>query len=193
MHTFVDILIIDIECTCNDDPQLPKEKVEIIEIGAVVCRLSTDSFSVLDTLQLYVQPEFTQRLTDFCTALTGIQQQQVDSAPLLHTALKKLEDWLSTFQLSTWASWGKFDDRQFADEAHLKGIDNPLDAFQHLNLKQLFARKHGHRVGLARAIQLSGLKFIGRHHSGIDDTRNIAQLLESDPLLREAILSRVKQ
>lgn len=192
MRTFVDILIIDIECTCNDDPQLPKEQVEIIEIGAVVCRLSTDSFAVLDTLQLYVQPSFTKKLTDFCTQLTGIEQLQVNSAPLLDSALDTFADWLSAFQLSTWMSWGKFDDRQFSYETQLKNLKNPLGSFQHLNLKQLFARKRGHRVGLGRAIQLSGLEFKGRHHSGLDDAKNIAQLLGNDQVLREAVLSRVK-
>ena len=185
------ILIIDIECTCNEDPPLEREKVEIIEIGAVIGQLYSDSFKVLDTLQLYVQPTLTSKLTPFCTSLTGIGQHTVDSAPKLSAALTNFENWISTFQIKNWVSWGKFDEKQFQVETNLKSLVNPLQGFQHLNMKQLYARKRGHRVGIFKAIELSKLEFIGQHHSGLDDARNIAQLLETDERLRGAILSRV--
>lgn len=37
----------------------------------------------------------------------------------------------------------------------------------------------------------SGLSFQGRHHSGLDDTRNIGRLIDHDDLLREAVMNRI--
>lgn len=185
-------LLIDLECTCNDDPTLASDEMEIIEIGAVIVLLGVGTFEVLDDRQIYVKPQWHATLSNFCTDLTGIQQQEVDQSPPLKDALELLKNWISKHSITIWGSWGKFDQRHFSTETRIKELQNPLEPLQHINIKQLFARKRGHRVGLARAIQLSGLEFIGRHHSGIDDARNIAQILESDQLLREAVLSRAK-
>lgn len=124
--------------------------------------------------------------------MTGITQSTVDAAIILEEALPLLEDWLQTNNVSAWASWGKFDASQFMRECELKQLKNPMADFQHLNVKQLFARKFGHRVGLQRALDLRGLTFAGRLHSGIDDAKNVARLVAAEPQLREALLKRIK-
>ncbi|PHS63818.1 MAG: 3'-5' exonuclease [Thalassobium sp.] len=184
-------LLIDLECTCNDDPPLPKGESEIIEIGAILGQLRVEGFSLIDELQLYVRPTIHPTLTPFCTTLTGIEQQTVNCAPELETSFRLLTDFLREYSPTAWGSWGKFDARQFETEAVSKSIPNPIALLPHHNIKQLFARKRGHRVGLARAVQLSGLHFQGQHHSGLDDARNIGRLIEHDDLLREAILKRL--
>ncbi|TLM79159.1 exonuclease domain-containing protein [Microbulbifer harenosus] len=191
MKSGINLLLLDLECTCNDQPPLPSEDMEIIEIGAVVGKLRLDSFELLGRRQIYVLPQWHQALTPFCKDLTGIQQQDVDQAPPLKEAIQLLECWMADYDVRIWGSWGKFDQRHFSSETRLKELQSPLEPLQHINMKQLFARKRGHRVGLARAVQLSGLEFLGRHHSGVDDARNIAQLLENDGLLREAVLARL--
>ncbi|MEV7971897.1 hypothetical protein [Cellulomonas sp. NPDC089187] len=49
----------------------------------------------------------------------------------------------------------------------------------HRNLKQEFTERQGlrQRPGPDDAIHLAGLGFVGTHHRGVDDARNIAQLL----------------
>ena len=185
------LLLIDLECTCNDDPPLPKGESEIIEIGMVLGPLAPQGFTVIDELQLYVQPTIHPTLTRFCTELTGIAQETINQAPLLKAALSQLTGFLEKHSPIAWGSWGKFDARQFEVEAANKSLPNPLASMPHHNIKQLFARKRGHRVGLARAVQLSGLRFQGRHHSGLDDARNIGRLIDHDDLLREAVMKRL--
>lgn len=187
----VDIVIIDIECTCDDAKNLPRSEMEIIEIGAVFGRLTDVSFVLVDEVRIYVRPVIHAKLTQFCISLTGITQDVVDTASPLSEGLKRFAGRISSNSPRVWGSWGNFDLRQFEKESLSKNITNPLVALPHVNIKQLYARKRGHRVGLARAIRLSGLVFQGRHHSGLDDARNIAQLLEVDGVLREAILQRV--
>jgi len=191
MNTPPSLLLIDLECTCNDDPPLPQGESEIIEIGMVLGLLAPEGFAEIDELQLYVQPTSHPTLTPFCTELTGIEQETVNDAPLLKAALSQLTGFLEKHSPLAWGSWGKFDARQFDQETADKSLPNPLASMPHHNIKQLFARKWGHRVGLARAVQLSGLSFEGRHHSGLDDAKNIGRLIDHDDLLREAVMKRL--
>lgn len=124
--------------------------------------------------------------------LTGISQKQVDNADELGRVLSSLQSWLTSVSPQAWGSWGKFDHRQFEEETMAKGLFNPLDRLKHINIKQLFARKRKHRVGLGRALERSNMVFEGRQHSGIADARNIARLIEADELLRGAVLQRVE-
>lgn len=192
METGVRIALIDLECTCDVDVSLMVEGHEIIEIGAVVCDLTMDSLAIVDSLQLYVRPIYNPVLSEFCIQLTGIEQTTVDQAKPLFAALLELHLWIMKSQIEVWGSWGGFDKSQFIKECGLKELKNPLDEFQHFNIKQLFARKFGHKVGLGRALTMKGISFEGRAHTGIDDARNIAILLSNTKILRDAILQRVK-
>ncbi|WP_133245570.1 3'-5' exonuclease [Pelagibaculum spongiae] len=184
------LLLIDLECTCCDMQSIPRESMEMIEIGAVVGELSESQFKTIDICQLYIQPEDYPQLTAFCTELTGISQLQVDAAEKLPAVLLEFAKWLDEVRPQAWGSWGKFDLRHFTFEVESKRLENPLINLQHFNIKQLFSRIHKHRVGLARAVMMSKLEFVGRHHSGVDDARNIANILAHDLKLRQAVLKR---
>ena len=49
----------------------------------------------------------------------------------------------------------------------------------HVNLKEQFsiAQKLTRRYGMAQVLKLTGVELVGTHHRGIDDARNISQLL----------------
>ena len=189
------LIIIDVEATCDDQGRVPRDESEMIEIGAVAVVLSYKESGIDvtlgETFQCYIQPQIHPHLTQFCSELTGISQEQVEAAQLLNNALVQLEMWLTARQPDAWGSWGKYDKTQFAQESALKQLANPLVELPHLNLKQLFARKRKHRVGLQRALLLSGLEFDGRPHSGLDDARNIGRLLLNDELMARAVAARV--
>ena len=189
MSDHIKMALIDVECTC-DVEKFERNQHEIIEVGAVAGILSDSTFEVIDEMQLFVRPLLFPQLSAFCISLTGIQQAAVDEAQSLAYALPSLERWLNHNQIRMWGSWGKFDDSQFKIECKEKAIDNPLGNIFHCNVKQVFARKFKHRVGMGRALQLRGLEFLGRQHSGIDDARNIGKLLTSEQILREAILKK---
>lgn len=180
-------LIIDLECTCDSPKNLPKDEIEIIEIGAVVGSLTRAGFDFLDRKQIYVKPCIHTRLTTFCTGLTGIEQSVIDSSEGLREVVPLLENWLQKYSPVGWGSWGKFDFNQVRNEFESKGIENPLSQIDHINIKQGFARKHGHRVGLERALSIIDLEFQGRAHSGIDDAKNIGNILSYSGSVREYI------
>jgi inhibitor of KinA sporulation pathway (predicted exonuclease) len=71
-----------------------------------------------------------------------------------------------------------YDKNHFISECEFFELKNPVNAY-HLNLKSAFAQKlRIKRCGLQKALEYVGFTFIGQHHRGIDDTRNITQLLD---------------
>ncbi|KAL7425065.1 NAPDH-dependent diflavin reductase [Cryptotrichosporon argae] len=71
----------------------------------------------VDTFHTYVRPTWQPRLSEFCTGLTGITQETVDTAPTFPEALLKLEDWMD--------SWGLRDGDQLRDAMWV--TDGPWD------------------------------------------------------------------
>lgn len=187
----MNFLIIDLECTCDDLPTIPREEMEIIEIGAILGAVKSEGFPTFYEYRAYIRPTIHPKLTTFCTSLTGISQETVNGAQPLPEALHGLQCWLDDVMPCAWGSWGKFDSTQFQMECSVKGLLNPLERYPHYNLKQLFARKRGHRVGLARALQLSSMEFEGRHHSGLDDAKNVGRILARDDLVRTTLLAKL--
>ena len=169
------ILVVDLEATCSDTD--PAFDMETIEIGA--CWVGVDGL-VLDRFQSFVRPVVNPQLTAFCTSLIGIRQADIDSAPLFPDAAAALRDFVSQHQQpgSVWASWGAYDARQIDIDCARHGVENPLADWGHINLKKEFARVQKiKRVGMKMALSIVGLPLEGKHHSGIDDARNIARLM----------------
>jgi len=59
-----------------------------------------------------------------------------------------------------------------------------------INLRDIFARHYGcKRLGIKQSLEVLGLEFIGRPHSGLDDARNLAtlavNLMQHEAVLRE--------
>jgi len=171
------VLVIDLEATCDEGDGLPTMDMEIIEIGAV---WATVEGSVLDTFQALVRPVVRPHLTPFCRQLTNIQQADVDGAELFPAVAARLASFAQRHQApgATWGSWGQFDFKQLARDCERHGVQNPLAAFEHVNLKRRFAKARKIKeVGMARALQMVGLPLDGAHHRGLDDARNITKLL----------------
>ena len=171
------ILVIDLEATCDDDPDFSPDHMEIIEIGAVWAATNGEAIAAF---QSCVRPLVHPTLSDFCKSLTGIAQADVDAAATFAEVASKLASFAKQHVNAhpTWGSWGQYDFNQIARECERHGIDNPLDGFTHRNLKREFARTRKIKeVGMAKALQIAGLPLQGAHHRALDDAKNIARLL----------------
>lgn len=171
-------LVIDLEATCCDRKSICREEMEIIEIGAVM--LDSQSLHVLDEFQTFIKPVRHPILTNFCTELTSITQDLVDSAPIFIEAISSLRDWLNNYSDVLFCSWGDYDRKQFILDANYHNIGLPYPIpHRHLNLKQLFTESQGlaKKFGMNGALELAGIELVGTHHRGIDDARNIAKLM----------------
>lgn len=169
-------LVIDFEATCCDKGTVPREHMEIIEVGAVMVDAST--LQTIDEFQTFIRPTRHPQLTPFCTALTSIQQKDVDSAPTYREAINRFKAWLYRYSAFAFCSWGDYDLRQLQQDCDFHKVPYPISA-SHINLKRLMVERQSlsKKPGLDEAIRLAGLEFVGSHHRGIDDARNIARLL----------------
>ena len=166
-------LVVDLEATCDDGGQVPRDRSEIIEIGAVL--VEGKKLEPVAEFASFVKPVLHPKLTRFCMELTTITQEQVDTAPgFVEVAAK-----LAAFgKGALFCSWGNYDRNQLAADAARHGLPSPLGP-EHMNIKQAFADAVGlsRGIGTYAALAKAGLQPAGTHHRGIDDARNIARLL----------------
>ncbi|MEN0056486.1 MAG: 3'-5' exonuclease [Mucilaginibacter sp.] len=78
----------------------------------------------------------------------------------------------------TWASYGAYDRTMLKDQCMKLGIPYPMSD-HHINVKILFSEVHGltKGVGMAHALRMLNLSLEGTHHRGVDDAKNIANIL----------------
>ena len=171
-------LIIDLEATCSEDNSIPRRSMEMIEIGAVM--LNSTTLQVEGEYQTFIRPILHPQLTEFCTALTSISQQDVAVAPLFSDALEAFQRWMRPFGSALFCSWGDYDKHQFKKDCRLHGVNYPFSG-NHLNLKKAFSMAIDSRkmFGMAGALERLGLSLEGTHHRGIDDARNVARIVQA--------------
>lgn len=169
-------LIIDLEATCCNQKRVPRNEMEIIEIGAVM--VAQDSFTAVDEFQTFIRPVRHPQLTPFCTELTSIKQSDLTHAPRYREALSLLQQWLTDFEHYLFCSWGDYDKSQFEQDCRFHQVSYPFGA-AHLNIKKQFSQSQGYtkKHGMARALKLANVALEGTHHRGIDDARNMAKLM----------------
>jgi inhibitor of KinA sporulation pathway (predicted exonuclease) len=170
-------LIVDLEATCSDDGAVPREEMEIIEIGAVM--LGARNFEVESEFQAFVNPVRHPELTAFCMELTNIRQEDVAGAPLFADSLARLQAWMTAYPAALFCSRGDYDRNQFIQDCEFHQLAYPFGP-GHLNLKAEFGKQFGlkKKLGITGALKHLGLEFVGSHHRGLDDANNIARIVQ---------------
>jgi 3'-5' exoribonuclease 1 len=177
------LAVCDVEATCEESGFKGYEH-EIIEFPVVVVDL--ESGEIHDEFHSYVRPTVNTTLSDFCTRLTGITQPQIDTSPALPEVLAQFEEWRVDKGLEyseegrnfAFAADGPWDLRYFLHgECSRKGIAKAAYFDKWVNVKQLFADFYQTKTcKIHKMLEKQGMRFEGRLHSGIDDTRNIARI-----------------
>ena len=88
-----DYLIIDLEATCDNGGLVPRDEMEIIEIGGVL--VDHETLEPIDEFASVVRPVRRRTLTPFCVELTSITQAQVDAAPRFPAVMHELADFVA--------------------------------------------------------------------------------------------------
>jgi 3'-5' exoribonuclease 1 len=171
----VTYIIVDFEATCSDQGHVPREEMEIIEVGAVA--LWGNGPNIRGEFQSFVRPIRHPNLTEFCKRLTSISQRKVDSAEPFSVVLERFASWIDVFDAPTFCSWGDYDKYQLQQDCSFHSVPYPFGQV-HVNIKTRFAENFNLRkpCGLEEALRRVGLPFEGTPHRGIDDARNMANL-----------------
>ena len=171
-------LVIDVEATCwkgNPPSGVPvnERKNEIIEIG--ITPVSLPDQKVQESESIIVWPTTTE-ISEFCTELTTLTPEYVtQNGRTFGSAIYYMHSKYRT-DSNIWASWGKYDDQAFTRQCEREGVRYPFNN-RHLNIKALFAWKHGFSCSMAKALKYLNIPMDGTLHRGVDDSRNIAEIL----------------
>lgn len=170
-------LIVDLEATCTDSNEFPRSQMEIIEIGAVAVN-GTD-FTIIDEFSEFVKPTRNPVLTEFCRRLTSSRQCDVDKAGVFSIVCQRFHDWVARHPDGIFCSWGNYDRNQLIQDCMRHRVPYPFASDYHINIKSRFAKQQGigKKVGMQKALKLTGIPLEGTHHRGIDDARNMVKLL----------------
>lgn len=184
------IAILDFEATCDEGARSPTPQ-EVIEFPTVL--LDNETLEIVDAFSSFVQPLHHPTLTAFCEDLTSITQADVDGAELFPEVYAQHLTWLGSHGLSvddpagepSWAfltcgGWDLATMFPVQCAACVPPIREIPKAYaQWINVKTPFSQWAGQRKapGMAGMLKAMGLRLDGRHHRGIDDCRNIAQIV----------------
>lgn len=184
------LCIVDFECTCSEDNGDKSGKGwnhEIIEFPAVFMNAITGEIDF--EFHCYVRPTERPQLTEFCTTLTGIDQATVDASCTLDEALVQFDAFLSDHRLVHEKRRRHEDDRRFVictdgpwdvqkflrPEVTRKNLPFAKYWINIVNIRRAFSQVHDCKWCVINdMLEKLGLTFVGRPHSGIDDSRNIA-------------------
>lgn len=169
------LLLVDLEATCWERSEHRADEMETIEIGAVW--IEPGAVRPAREFQAFVRPVRHPELSDFCRRLTTITQAEVDAAAPFPAVFARFLAWAGPLDSALFASWGEYDARQFQRDCRVHGVAYPFD--RHWNVKRAVGRARGRRpAGMAEVLAELELPLTGTHHRGLDDTRNIARILE---------------
>ena len=168
------LLVVDLEATCWAGNPPEGQETDIIEIG--VCTLDVATGRRLDKVSIVVRPE-RSAVSEYCTALTTLTQDEVEQGISFHEACGLLQTRYGSRE-RLWASYGDYDRQMFERECRSHGVDYPFGK-GHINVKSLFAVVQGldQELPLNEAMEWLGFPLEGHHHRGEDDAWNIARIL----------------
>lgn len=166
-------IIFDLEATCWEKSK--GRKNETIEIGAV---LVNEQKEIISEFVQFIKPIVHPELSTFCTELTSIKQEDVDSAPGFLEATTRFKEWFACGKEPyVLCSWGFYDRNQLKGDSEIHGL-NADWVDRHISLKHQYQYLRDLRrgIGMKRALENEGFELDGTHHRGIDDARNITKI-----------------
>ncbi|ELR24980.1 Znfinger in Ran binding protein [Acanthamoeba castellanii str. Neff] len=186
-HEYDYLVVIDFEATCDEgeQPKVTRENQEIIEFPWVVIDLVNQQ--VIDKRQIYVRPEWTSQLTPFCVKLTGITDDKLREAPLLHEAMAQFDRYVDdcfarrgkTFCILTDGDWDL--KMCLLQETRKKDIARAPHYMTYFDVKEeflkVFPQPSHYKPSLMTMLRHLNLVMEGRHHSGLYDCVNISNIV----------------
>ncbi len=188
------ICVLDFEATCDDDMKVSHMDHEIIEFPSVLLKYDNGKIERIAEIQMYCKPKNTSILTKFCIELTGITQEQVDNGISFLEAYNNHLNWLRSNITNFDEEYsngnvyiltcGRWDLETMIPKEYRNWNFNKNDMHNiyrnFVNCKYEYKTHYGDENVYGMTYMLNKLNLVleGRHHSGIDDCKNIARIVE---------------
>jgi len=186
-HRFDYLVIMDFEATCDSgiNPIITRENQEMIEFPFVVMDLKTNQ--IIHQERHYVKPTLTEKLTPFCTQLTGITDETLQKEGIpLSFALQYFHRYAKTNFIGANKTFCILTDSEWdikgllIKEAKLKGIFIEPYFRTYYDLRREYTKCYPFAVvrGLRSMVEQSGLEFVGKHHNGLCDCLTVSEIVK---------------
>jgi RNA:NAD 2'-phosphotransferase (TPT1/KptA family)/inhibitor of KinA sporulation pathway (predicted exonuclease) len=187
------LFVLDFEANCVNNGKLnPQEIVEFPIVPIEVAKAEVVPEMIFHT---YIKPQH-HEITPFCTELTGITSEMVSKGVSLEKALEMFDEHLEKFKLAeedfVFVTCGNWDlNTCLKKEANFKKITLRSCFRRFINIKDVFrlCKKGPKKIGMQGMLKFCNIELEGRHHSGIDDSKNIAKIM-CDILKQGALINR---
>ena len=182
------ICILDFEATCWNDNGIgignkDKSQIEIIEFPSILYKLQNNKLEKIGEFHEYVKPIIHPILSEFCVKLTGIKQETVDKADIFPNVFNRHYKWLSSsipnLDNLLFLTCGAWDLKiQLPRELNNKRLKKNEAYLNFINIKDEFEYFYKSKAyGMDGMLKYLKMSLDGKHHSGIDDCRNISKIL----------------
>lgn len=186
-----ELVIFDIEASCEDKRINPRYNMETIELGAVKI---ADGI-IVDEFKTFIKPEYVNKLTPFCTELTGITYDDLKDAPSFNEGI--LDFYSFIYGLPIY-SCGEFDRKFLTKELREKGtnyshiiVEEAINS-SHKNLKKNYSNITGEKMaGMNKMAHFLNIEIDGDAHRALDDSRNLAKIYIKLEQIRKSKLAEV--
>ncbi|XP_011304934.1 ERI1 exoribonuclease 3 [Fopius arisanus] len=181
VQPFKYLLVLDFEATCEKD--IPIETPEIIEFPCVA--LNTQSWEIEEIFHRYIKPRVKPILTPFCTELTGIMQETVDDEEHFPQVFKDFSSWMQRNNFDkdkcAFVTCGDWDLKvMLPGQCAIDGLKVPEYLNKWINLKRSYCEATQiYPKSLNDMIRRLKLQPQGRAHSGLHDSINMVQVIET--------------
>lgn len=167
------ICVFDLEASCWEFPN-PLLRQEIIEIGAFLVNSYGELESQFNEL---VRPTEISGISSYCAQLTGITQDELETADSFPEVYDRWREWMNAdLDSITCLSWGSKDWQLLIGECEYHSLN--LKGIRYYDLKSQYhqIRVNKRKVGLNRALKNEGYSFEGHMHRALDDSYNLTKL-----------------
>ncbi len=176
-------ILIDLEATCWERNEKNKHPYsEIIEICAIAINAS---FEIIDEFSELIKPKVEPELSEYCIELTGITQQNIDSARSFEEVIKSFDDWLFKLEKKDnpikMIAWGNYDQILLRKNLLMSNATGEVRKYykRFINLQARFEKlKHisDGNCKLTKAMSIIGQSFEGKEHRGMADAKNMLKV-----------------
>ncbi len=167
-------IILDLEATCwRGRP--PNGINEVIEIGAVKINHYGE---ITGTFSRLIKPLINPKLSGFCKKLTGISQEQINTADSFVKVMEEFQDFIGFGEEDyILYSWGNNDKSFLTTNCAVHEIDYEwLEPFVDMHKKYLTHRGTKRKSGLKFVVESEGFEFEGDQHSAYIDAYNLSKI-----------------
>jgi inhibitor of KinA sporulation pathway (predicted exonuclease) len=167
-------IVLDLEATCwRGKP--PNGINEVIEIGAVRINAYGEVKGFFSKL---IKPVVNPVLSGFCKKLTGIRQEQINTADNFVKVMDQFQEFIGYGEDSyTFFSWGNNDKSFLSTNCELHDLDvDWLDPFVDMHKKYLSLNGNKKKSGLKHIVESEGFEFEGDQHSAYIDAYNLSKV-----------------